>query len=52
MLSNFLVIPVVKGKIEVNLALAIPTGASTTLADEIIQTLLLVVLKTIKILSI
>ena len=50
-LSNFLIIPVVKEKIKVKLALAIPTGAPTTLADEMIQTPLLVALKTIKILS-
>ena len=51
MLSNFLIIPVVREKIKVKLALAIPTGAPTTLADEMIQTPLLVALKTIKILS-
>ena len=50
MLSNFLVIPVVREKIKVKLAPAIPTGAPTTLAEEIIQTPLLVALKTIKIL--
>ena len=49
MLSNFLIIPVVREKIKVKLALAIPTGALTTLADEMIQSQLLVVLKTIKI---
>ena len=51
MLSQFLIIPVVREKIKVKLAFAIPTGASTTLADEMIQTPLLVVLKTIKIVS-
>ena len=51
MLNNFLTIPVVREKIEVRLALAIPAGASTTLADEMIQTPLLVAFKTIKILS-
>ena len=51
MLSNFLIIPVVREKIEVNLALAIPPGAPTTLADEMIQTPLLVVLKPTEILS-
>ena len=51
MLSKFLIIPVVREKIKVKLAFAIPTGASTTLADEMIQTPLLVVLKTIKIVS-
>ena len=47
MLSNFLIIPVVREKIKVKLALAIPTGAPTTLADEMIQTLLLAALNTI-----
>ena len=51
MLSNFFIVPVAKEKIKVKLALAIPTGAPTTLADEMIQTPLLVALKTIKILS-
>ena len=51
MLSNFFIIPVVREKIKVKLALANPTGAPTTLADEMIQTPLLVALKTIKILS-
>ena len=51
LLSKFLIIPVVREKIRVKLALAIPTGALTTLADEMIQTPLLVALKTIKILS-
>ena len=50
MLSNFFIVPVAKEKIKVKLALAIPTGAPTTLADEMIQTLLLVALKTIKVL--
>ena len=45
MLSNFLIIPVAREKIKLKLALAISTGAPTTLADEIIQTLLLVGLK-------
>ena len=49
---NFLTVPVVKEKIKVRLALAIPTGAPTILVNEIIDTLLLVALKTIKILSI
>ena len=48
MLSNFLIIPVVKEKIKVKLALAIPT----TLVKEMIDTPPLVALKTIKILSI
>ena len=49
-LSNFLIITVVKEKTEVKIALAIPTGAATTLADKIIQTPLLFALKAIKIL--
>ena len=52
MLSNVLIIPVAREKIKVKLALAIPNGAPTTLADEMIQNPLLVALKTIKILSI
>ena len=48
-LSNFLIIPVVREKIKVKVALAIPADAP--LADGIIQTPLLVALKTIKILS-
>ena len=51
MLSNFLIIFVVKEKVKVKLAHAIQTGAPTTLADEMIQAPLLVALKTIKILS-
>ena len=51
MISNFFIIPVVREKIKVKLALAIPTGAPATLADEMKQTPLLVVLKTMKILS-
>ena len=50
MLSSFFIIPVVKEKIKVKLALAIPAGAPTVLTDEI-QTPRLVALKTIKILS-
>ena len=38
-------------KIKVKLALATQTGDPTTLADEMMQTLLLVALKAIKILS-
>ena len=49
-LSKFLIIAVDREK-KVKLALAMPTGAPTTLADEMIQTTLLVALKTIKILS-
>ena len=51
MLSNCLIIPVAREKTKVKLALAIPTGAPTILADEIIQTQLLVALKTTKVLS-
>ena len=50
--SNFLTIPIVREKIKVRLALAIPTGTPTILVNEIIDTLLLVALKTIKILPI
>ena len=51
MLSNFLIIPVVRKKIKVTLVLSIPTGALKMLADEMIKTSLLVALKTVKILS-
>ena len=51
MLSNFLTILVVREKIKVRPALAILAGFSKILADEMIQTTLLVTLKTIKILS-
>ena len=51
MLSNCLIIPVSREKTKVKLALAIPTGAPTILADEMIQTQLLVALKTTKVLS-
>ena len=51
MLSNFF-IPVVKEKIRVKLVPAIPTGAPTTLTEEIIQTQPPVALKTIKDLTI
>ena len=37
-LSNFLIIPVVREKIKVKLASAIPIGTPTTLTDEKIQT--------------
>ena len=49
--NNFFIIPVVREKIKVRLALAIPTGAPIILVNEIIDTPLLVALKTIKILS-
>ena len=50
--SNFLTIPVVREKIKVKLALAIPTGAPIILVNEIIDTPPLVALKTIKVWSI
>ena len=51
MLRNFFIIPVVREKVKVKLALAIPAGAPTTLVNEIIDTPPLVALKAIKILS-
>ena len=50
-LSNFLIINVVREKIRVKPALAIPTGVSTVLVREMINTLPLAALKTIKTLS-
>ena len=50
--NDFLIIPVVREKIKIRLTLAIPTGAPIILVNEIIDTPLLVALKTIKILSI
>ena len=50
MLSNFLTVPVVREKIKVKPALAIPTGAPTTLVKEQVDTPSVVALKTIKIL--
>ena len=50
MLSNFWIIPVVKEKIKIKIALAVPTGAPTTIADESIP--LVFSLKTIRTLSI
>ena len=49
--NNFLVIPVVREKIKVKPALAIPTGAPSLLVNEQIDTSLVVALKKIKILS-
>ena len=49
-LNNLWITPVVREKIRVRLALAIPAGAPTVLADEMIQTPLLVAFKTSKIL--
>ena len=46
--NNFLVIPVVREKIKVKLALAIPTGAPTILVNGIIDTLPHVALEIIK----
>ena len=46
--SNFLTIPVVREKIKVKLALAIPTGAPTILVNEQIDTPAVVALKIIK----
>ena len=51
MLSNFLLVPFVTEKIKVKLALAIPTGAPSTLLKEMIDTPPDVALKTIKIFS-
>ena len=48
MLSNFLIIPVVREKIKVKLAPAITIGAPATLAEEIIQTPPLVTLEQLK----
>ena len=48
MLSKFFIIPVVREKIKVKLALAIPTGAPTMLVKEMIDTPPIVALKTIK----
>ena len=47
-LNNFFVIPVVREKSKVRLALAIPTGAPTILVNKIIDTPPLVALNTIK----
>ena len=49
--SSFLIIPFVRKKIEVRLALAIPTGAPAILVNETVDTPLLVARETIKILS-
>ena len=51
MLSTFLSIPVVREEVKVKLALAIPTGAPTTLVNKQIDTQLVVTLKAIKTLS-
>ena len=49
--NNFLTIPVVREKVKLKLALAIPTGAPIILVNEIIDTPPDVALKTIKMLS-
>ena len=46
--SNFLIIPVVRGKNKLRLTLAIPTGVPAILVNEIIDTPALGALKTIK----
>ena len=51
MLSNVFIIPVVKEKIKVKLAFAIPAGAPTPLVREMLDIPPLVALKTIKTLS-
>ena len=51
MISNILTIPVVRWKISVKLALAIPTGNPTTLVNEMVDTPPVVALKAIKTLS-
>ena len=50
-LGNFLIIPVVKERIRVKLATAIPTGARRTLTGKIMQTPPLVTERIIKTLS-
>ena len=50
--NNFSTISVVREKIKVKLALAVSTSAPTILVNEIIDTLPVVALRTIKILSI
>ena len=51
MLNVFFIIPVVREKNKLRLALATPAGAPTTLSNEMMQAPLLVALKTFKILS-
>ena len=51
-LSNFLIVSVVREKNRVKLALAIPAGAPTMLVKEMVDTPSLVAFKTIKTLSI
>ena len=52
MLSNFFIIRVVREKIKLKLALAIPTGAPVILVNKIIDTPSVIALNIIKILSI
>ena len=52
MLSNFLIISVVKENIKVTLVVAIPTGARAMLVKEMIDAPAAIALKTIKILSV
>ena len=49
--SNFLTIPVVREKIKVKLALAIPTSAPSILVNEQIDTPRVVALKTINVIK-
>ena len=51
MFCNFFIIPVVREKIKVKLAPAVPTGSQTTLTEVTIQTLPLIALKIFKTLS-
>ena len=51
MLSNFFIISVAREKIKLKLVPALPTGAPTTLTDEMIQVPPLFAFKTIKTLS-
>ena len=50
MVSNFLIILVVKEKIKIKLAFSIPNGASITLVNEMIDTPPIIAPKTIAIL--
>ena len=52
MLSNFLIISVVKENMKVTLVVAIPTGAPAMLVKEMIDAPAAIALKTIKILSV
>ena len=50
MFSNLLIVPFIREKIKAKLVLTIPTGAPTKLADEMMQTPLLVASETTRIL--